>query len=466
MNIEAAERGYFGALFRDGSLYKRAPVSTADLSDKRHQLILSAICSRVEDDLPTNEESVAELLEERGELSTVGGLAYLIELAEGAVPNEKLVANRAERIRRAAHCRRVLKVIERIDRTESLTYESLEQRLEEINQIRHEHKAINGGSLGLFHTYDELANSPPLHYAINGFLQEDGITLIAGPSGDGKTLMMLSMTRSLLDASSLFGYSRFSVPSKSDRVIYLIPESSKGPFWHRLQTFHLAPHVQSGKLLIRTLSSPQQMSLNDPRFHEAAKGAHVFLDTAIRFMEGDESAAGEAKLFAQTLFNIQAAGAKTICGAHHSPKGFDSADYMTLENVVRGSGDIGAMLATCWGIKQVDQSTTSIFVQNVKARDFEPCEPFIIQGRPHIDDHGTFLMKAEPGEAGKLKDNQQRSKSGRKANPDSTELQHRAYELKKAGKSLRAIADEMQVSKSLVHKWVQSPTGGEQCEVI
>ena len=37
---------------------------------------------------------------------------------------------------------------------------------------------------------------------------------------------------------------------------------------------------------------------------------------------------------------------------HHSPKG--QGDRMTLETALRGSGDVGAFLASCWGTKLQD----------------------------------------------------------------------------------------------------------------
>ena len=46
--------------------------------------------------------------------------------------------------------------------------------------------------------------------------------------------------------------------------------------------------------------------------------------------------------------------------AHHSSKAFEMQTYMSLENVLRGSGDIGALCATCWGVKQVDGSANGI----------------------------------------------------------------------------------------------------------
>ena len=46
--------------------------------------------------------------------------------------------------------------------------------------------------------------------------------------------------------------------------------------------------------------------------------------------------------------------------AHHSSKAFEKQTYMSLENVLRGSGDIGALCATCGGVKQVDGSANGI----------------------------------------------------------------------------------------------------------
>jgi len=99
-------------------------------------------------------------------------------------------------------------------------------------------------------------------------------------------------------------------------------------------------------LLVRTLSSRGQVCLGDPRLVKAAEGADVFVDTAVRFMDGSENDVESARTFANTLLRLLNAGARSITGAHHAPKGFEGQDHMTLENILRGSGDIGAMLST------------------------------------------------------------------------------------------------------------------------
>lgn len=49
-----------------------------------------------------------------------------------------------------------------------------------------------------------------------------------------------------------------------------------------------------------------------------------------------------------------------------------------------------------WGLKQIDPVTNSTYIANVKPRAFEPCEPFIIQGRPCLDQTGYFDMTHLP----------------------------------------------------------------------
>jgi hypothetical protein len=299
----------------------------------------------------------------------------------------------------------------------------------------------------LFHTYDETVNAPPLRFAIEGFLQEDGITLVGGLAGHGKTLLMLNMAKVLLEGGSLFGYEPFQVTRKAARIIYLIPESGLGPFVHRLKIFGLLPHVQSGRFLYRTLSAREDVTLDDPRILRAVEGADVFLDTAVRFLPGDENSATDQGKFAKTLFHLQAAGARTITGAHHAPKSFETKEHMTLENALRGSGDIGAMAATCWVVKQTDKASTRLFVKNVKPRDFEPCEPFELEGRPHIDQTGQFAMSKAPGEADAPKVERLNKKAGQI---------EEARVMLAGGYSFVQIAQHIGVNEKTVRRWNES----------
>lgn len=257
----------------------------------------------------------------------------------------------------------------------------------------------------MFHTFSDFENAPTLRFAIKDFLQDDGATLLGGLSGHGKTLLMLSIAKALLAGPStkLWGY--FDVLRSASRVIYLIPESAIGPFKHRLQLFGLYDYLRNDRLLVRTLSKGPTPRLSDPLILAAAKGADIFLDTAVRFGEGKENAAEDNQRgLAKDIFALLGAGALTVTGAHHSPKPFAKETVMTLENILRGSGDIGAMVSTAWGIKQVDSDRNTIHIENVKPRDFQPPGPLQLVGRPFIDEDGDFLMLKKPGECGRLQD--------------------------------------------------------------
>lgn len=303
----------------------------------------------------------------------------------------------------------------------------------------------------LFHTYYETMHAPPLSFAIDHFLQEAGVTMLGALPGHGKTLVALEMVKSMLEGGALFGH--FAVPKLSSKVLYLIPESGLAPFVARLKLARLTDHIRDKKLFYRTLSKDNQiLALDDPRLREACEGADVFLDTAVRFMDGDENAASEQRIFAQNLFTLLRCNARTVTGLHHSPKAFQKAEYMSLENVLRGSGDIGAMICACWGLYLTDKAKTQIWVENVKARDFLPCDPLVIEGRPYLGLTGSFKMVDCPGVAGLLVD--RKPARGRPETPEKEQKMPKILELHGAGKSTREIATEVGVPQKTVSNWL------------
>lgn len=342
---------------------------------------------------------------------------------------------------------------------DSLT--TISERQERITKLREMTELLESSGeetdwRTIFHSKEEFATSVPLEFRINGFLQDAGITLIGGLSDHGKTLIMLSMVRSLLEGTDLFGYGDFNVSEKSSRVLYLVPELSKGPFFARLKLFRLGEYFGE-QLFVYTLNSPQ-ITLSDTRLLEAVKGADVFLDTAVRFMEGSENDAENSRIFADNLFRLLKAGARSITGAHHSPKSMSKDDYLTLENVLRGSGDLGAMISTAWGVRQIDTTVNRIWVQNVKHRDFEACEPFILEGRPYIDTAGSFWMSNPPGTAGELK--QYIERAGRPVMANKEKQISECLQLHQEGKSLRDIARQLKLGKSTVQDWIKQNGNG------
>ena len=260
----------------------------------------------------------------------------------------------------------------------------------------------------IFHSYEEFKNAPPITFSIEGILQNGCATMIAGLSGQGKTLTMLSMAKALLSSRKPRNlWQQFKVLETASRVLYLIPESGITPFKDRLKRFHIYRYVKDRRLLVHTLSKGPTPDLSNPKILTVAKDAYVFLDPTIRFEKGNENeAADNQRGLASDIFVLLRAGAKAVITAHHAPKNFSKESVMTLENMLRGSGDIGAMVATAWGIKQLKAEENIIHIENLKARDFEACGPFQIIGRPYINEEGDFRMHKKPGECGSLGEEQ------------------------------------------------------------
>jgi AAA domain-containing protein len=287
---------------------------------------------------------------------------------------------------------------------------------------------------------------------ITNFAEIEDILMIGGPSGHGKSPLLLSLCRALLTQEPLFGYAKFQVPKPANRVLYLIPEVGLRAFRRRLDWFGLLPFVESERLFIRTQNSGPVVSLSDPVLLSAVKDSDVILDTAIRFSEGDESSSADNRDgLAAALFGLGRAGARSVICAHHAPKDFAKQSELTLENCLRGSGDIGAMLSTAYGIRQVNRTTNRILVQCIKPRDIEPLGPFEVQGRPYITDVRDFRVVTEPGDADL---SAYQKKAGRPETPGKSAKMAQAVSLREEGRSLRQIAATIGVSKSQVDNWL------------
>jgi len=221
----------------------------------------------------------------------------------------------------------------------------------------------------LFHSREAMLNAPPITFLIKDYLMREGVTAIAAPVRERKSLIALNIVHSLLTGEKLFDH--FEVVHKPSRLLYLCPEVSLGPFTDRIKKIGLMDHV-GDTLFCRTLSADGHLDLDAPELQPALPGSVVILDTAIRFLKGDENSSQDVRTFADSIFSLLRNGAESVVMLHHSPK--DAGDTMTLENAMRGSGDMGAFLACCWGTRLQDPSKpyeSASFLSNLKQRDFE-----------------------------------------------------------------------------------------------
>lgn len=258
-----------------------------------------------------------------------------------------------------------------------------------------------------FHTGAELETGDVKLY-IDGILPE-GITAIGSLSAVGKTWVALAMSRALTTGTQFLGV--FPVEEKVP-VIYLVPEMGARALRKRLERMRIP---MNDRFYCQTVSDGV-CPLSDPSLEAAVTELKpvVFLDTAVRFNPSDDenSARQNAALLASDLFRLIRWGARAVVCLHHSPKYSGDAEFMTLENVLRGTGDLGAMCDAVWGLQHdkrkaangkdwdyeyldESQQLSRLYVKCVKPRDFDAAPAFRIQGRPYIDEKGDFVVLAE-----------------------------------------------------------------------
>jgi hypothetical protein len=226
----------------------------------------------------------------------------------------------------------------------------------------------------LFATREEIETAKPLNFFIDGFLPDDGVTAIAAPVCQRKSLIAQNMTRSLVTGEPLFGH--FKVLRMPTRVLYLVPELTRSSLKARLEGLGLMEYV-GNTLFCRTLNEEGKLWLTDPALRPHIPGSVVFLDTAIRFMKGNENESQDMQVFSEEIFGLLRDGAASVVVLHHSRKQGRDAGELTLDAAMRGSGELAAFLTTCWATRlngDDDYKSPSI-LKNVKQRDIQT-KPF------------------------------------------------------------------------------------------
>jgi hypothetical protein len=252
-------------------------------------------------------------------------------------------------------------------------------------------------------------------------IMPEGVNFIGSLAGVGKTWVALSMAGALSTGKPFLG--EFKVP-EAIPVLYLVPEMGSRAFRKRCERMGVP---DNSMFMCRTLNDGL-MRLMDERLRAAVNEIKpvIFLDSMIRFQTGEESSSSANAIgLASAIFELLRLGAPAVQCLHHSPKFAGKKDSsMTLENVLRGTGDIGAMCDAVWGLEpqrrrkgvrwdtafaEESKELTRLTMKCVKPRDFEPAEEFVIQGRPSIDEHGDFeIISQDGGNELPPKDRQQR----------------------------------------------------------
>jgi hypothetical protein len=219
-----------------------------------------------------------------------------------------------------------------------------------------------------YHTADELLHVPPGKFMVDGILFENSIAALAGYAGDRKSIVSLNLAAACVTGQPFMG--RFAVSNPPKHVIYLCPEMGLRELARFANGLGMMEHV-GRSLFFRSLDKEGRLPLSELTRQEL-DGSLVIIDTAVRFIEGKESDAQDMARFSDELFRLRSHGATVWC-LFHSGKS-SAGQELTLQNAVRGSSEIAAMLSMCWATRLNEpakrfESTSRVYP--LKVREFD-----------------------------------------------------------------------------------------------
>ena len=430
-NLEA-ERSILGAILLHDSALKVAKLilTPADFFFEHHRKIYLSMLRLVEMSQPVDTVTLMADLERHGELENAGGVAYLSQLPDG-LPRATNVEHYARVVREKSVLRDIVHCASAIQEQAHEAVESVDVILERAETALHQlrESANSTDWQKKFHRVAELP-AGDVAFLIERILPE-GVTFIGASSGVGKTWFALSMSRALVTGDKFLGV--WNVPEPQN-VLYLCPEMQSRPFKKRCTRLRIIGE----RFRCQTVSDGAPLNLANPALLAAVRDLHpvIILDTSIRFSNAEsENSATDNQALARAIFALIHAGAKAVVCLHHRSKDAAKAEEMTLENVLRGTTDSGAIADAVYGLRydslgghapylKESRKFVRLQVRCVKARDFCPVEDFRVQLDPFLDERGDMAVLIEQPE--------QRDSEGERlsqaiaANPKATKVELQA----------------------------------------
>jgi AAA domain len=283
-----------------------------------------------------------------------------------------------------------------------------------------ERDGVEGNWQGKFHTKTQALTIPEtVDVVVRGLCNVGNISIWGALPKHGKSYLFLSIMKSLLSAEPWLGH--FEV-SKSKRVVYLVPEVGLRGVMKRLRKLRMVEYLYdpitnpNGRLFVQTLSSADKLKLDSAALLLAVRGADVFVDPLIRYIEGDENNATDQRILSGKLLDLISAEARSVWCAHHSPKAFKDVTDITTQNVLRGTGEFAAFPDNIFGIMKTNEEASRLYIKCTDARDDdEHLGVFEVEMRPWIDETGDLKLIVEPGTGTPLS---KQRKAGRKVDQD------------------------------------------------
>ena len=202
---------------------------------------------------------------------------------------------------------------------------------------------------------DEFCSQPaPISWLIKRWIQEDALMMVHGPSGGGKTFIVLDWA--LRIAGGLSDWRGHRV--KPGTVVYLAGEGHHG-LRGRVAAWKHHHRVKSTNLWISKSGCDLNTDIGYQRVSEALRGLPeqpklIVVDTLHRFLLGDENSAQDAKGMLDACANLMQSFQCSVLLVHHTGVSDDAQHRARGSSAWRGALDIEVSVVPAKGEKPIE----------------------------------------------------------------------------------------------------------------
>jgi hypothetical protein len=236
----------------------------------------------------------------------------------------------------------------------------------------------------------EIEETP---WLIDEILYSEGLCLLYGAEGTGKSYIALDMAHAIATGSDWLGKFKVSSPAP---VLYLDKENPKPLIKKRLSGLGVTAQEN-----LFWLKYPHKMKLSDGKTGVSSfartigeivveRGIKlIIIDSFVDFIEGNESSSTDTQDFFNCIREIFPNVA--YLALHHENKPTQGVSRNDSQRI-RGSSNLAAQAFTAFRLEQVAKSKTDLTLKQTKARDSLRLEKFMFQMLvSHLEDSKTTV---------------------------------------------------------------------------
>jgi AAA domain/DnaB-like helicase N terminal domain len=330
------ERAVLGAVLMNPQNWPVAGVLCSDdFSLDSHRKIFGRMRDLSESTRPIDLTAVIAELDCRRELQSVGDVGYVASLTDG-LPERPLdsVKYYVNQIRKSAGLRRIVhatdSIREQAENDPASTIAGLRIQLLELERDAARYESELGARITTLEGIPDpfACPSDEIGWVVQDLIPAQGVTIIAGEAGSGKTWLALALARALT-----FGGKFLNRETRLARVLYLDRENPLSLIRDRLLALFGGP---SDFRPWGLWCSDQPPMIGDSRLLEFARQEPVLIvDSMIRFHTADENSATQMAPVMASLRKLATAGASVVV-LHHKSKS-ETSSYRGSSDIVAGA---------------------------------------------------------------------------------------------------------------------------------